>query len=499
MTISRKIMGGYVVMIAILVIITAITFYSLWDMQGEYNRFIDVNERLIDGVNEIRFEVRNQIAHYRAILLYPGEQKNYRDKLEKDHESISATIERMQKLVLTEEGRNMLDEIKNIEMKHEEAQHKVIALSQQGKRAEALATGIKIVKPLSNELIEKAEAFREREIKIGTEGRAKVTATVKRITIAMGFISLLGIISGLLIGFYLTRSITRQLRETIAQLSSSSAEILAMTTQVAAGAAETATSISETTTTVEEVKQTAQLSSQKAKYVSESAQKTMQVSQTGKKSVDESIEVMNHIREQMASVAESIVRLSEQSQAIGEIIATVNDLAEQSNLLAVNAAIEATKAGEQGKGFIVVAQEVKSLAEQSKKATAQVRNILSDIQKATGAAVMATEKGSKAVEAGVKQSTDAGESFRMLADSITESAQAAIQISASSQQQLAGMEQIAMAMDNIKKATEQNVAGTKQAETAAQNLHELGNNLKQLIARELKNEGIGIRKISKLI
>ena len=134
----------------------------------------------------------------------------------------------------------------------------------------------------------------------------------------------------------------------------------------------------------------------------------------GRKSVESAIEGMQRIREQMESIAESIVQLSEQSQAIGEIIATVNDLAEQSNLLAVNAAIEAAKAGEQGKGFAVVAQEVKSLAEQSKQATAQVRTILGDIQKATSAAVMATEQGSKAVEAGVKQSGEAGESIRQL-------------------------------------------------------------------------------------
>ena len=133
----------------------------------------------------------------------------------------------------------------------------------------------------------------------------------------------------------------------------------------------------------------------------------------------ESIEVMNRIREQMESIAESIVRLSEQGQTIGEIIATVNDLAEQSNLLAVNAAIEAARAGEQGKGFAVVAQEVKSLAEQSKQATAQVRAILGDIQKATNSAVMATEQGSKAVEAGVAQSTQAGEAIRLLAESIS--------------------------------------------------------------------------------
>ncbi len=279
------------------------------------------------------------------------------------------------------------------------------------------------------------------------------------------------------------REVNRETREGINVLAASASEILASTTQVASGAAETATAVSETTTTVEEVKQTAQVATQKAKYVSDSAQKSAQVSQSGKKAVDETIQGMNRIREQMESIAESIVRLSEQSQAIGEIIASVNDLAEQSNLLAVNAAIEAAKAGEQGKGFAVVAQEVKSLAEQSKQATAQVRTILSDIQKATGAAVMATEQGSKAVESGVKQSAEASEAIRLLADSISEAAQAATQIAASSQQQSVGMDQVALAMENIKVASTQNVASTRQAETAAQNLHELGQKLKQIVER----------------
>jgi len=279
------------------------------------------------------------------------------------------------------------------------------------------------------------------------------------------------------------RQTTREINEGVGVLASSSSEILATTTQVASGAAETASAVSETTATVEEVKQTAQVSSQKAKYVSDSAQKVAQVSQSGRKSVEDAVQGMQHIQEQMESIAESIVRLSEQSQAIGEIIATVNDLAEQSNLLAVNAAIEAAKAGEQGKGFGVVAQEVKSLAEQSKQATAQVRTLLGDIQKATSAAVLATEQGNKAVEAGVKQTTETGEAIRLLAESINEAAQAATQIAASSQQQMVGMDQVALAMDNIKQASMQNVSGTKQAETAAQGLHELGQKLKQLVAQ----------------
>ncbi|MFA7300262.1 MAG: methyl-accepting chemotaxis protein, partial [Sideroxydans sp.] len=133
------------------------------------------------------------------------------------------------------------------------------------------------------------------------------------------------------------------------------------------------------------------------------------------------------------------------------------------------------------KGFAVVAQEVKSLAEQSKQATAQVRTILGDIQKATGTAVLATEQGNKAVQAGVKQTGETGEAIRLLADSVAEAAQAATQIAASSQQQMVGMDQVAQAMENIKQASVQNVSGTKQAEVAAQSLHELGQKLSDMI------------------
>ena len=277
------------------------------------------------------------------------------------------------------------------------------------------------------------------------------------------------------------RSQTLEIQEGVNVLAASAGEILASTSQVASSAAETASAVNETTVTVEEVKQTTQVTSQKARQVSDSAQKSLQVSHHGKKSVDDAVQGMSRIREQMETIAESIVSLSEQSQAIGEIIATVNDLAEQSNLLAVNAAIEAAKAGEHGKGFAVVAQEVRSLAEQSKQATAQIRTILNDIQKATNAAVMATEQGSKAVEAGQKQSIEAGDAIRLLADSITESANASTQIAASSQQQMVGMDQVALAMENIKEASTLSVTGTQQAEQSAQNLHELGQKLKRLV------------------
>ena len=273
----------------------------------------------------------------------------------------------------------------------------------------------------------------------------------------------------------------KEINEGVNTLATASTQILAATTQVASGTAETAAAISETSTTVEEVQQSSKQSSQKAKNVADSAQRVVQVFQNGQKAVDDTISGMKNIREQMDSIAQTVVRLSEQSQSIGGIIASVTDIADQSNLLAVNAAIEAAKAGEQGKGFAVVAQEIKNLAGQSKQATLQVRNILNDIQKVTGAAVMATEQGSKAVESGLKQSMQAGEAIRILAESSNEAVQAATQIVASSQQQVVGMDQIGIAMQNINQAGTETAVSMVQAEKSAKNLFELGQKLKRLV------------------
>lgn len=279
------------------------------------------------------------------------------------------------------------------------------------------------------------------------------------------------------------RKLTSQISEGINVLGASASQISTSTSQFAATATETASAVTQTTTTVEEVRQTAHLASQKAKTVSETAQRVVEVSQNGKSATDETLEGMTRIRTQMESIAESMVRLSEQSQAIGQIVNTVEDIAAQSNLLAVNASIEAAKAGEHGRGFTVVAQEVRSLAEQSKQATAQVRGILNDIQKATSSAVMATEQGGKVVEYGVKQSSQAGQSIQALATSIAEAAQAAAQIAASSQQQLVGVDQVASAMESIRQASQQNVESAHQLEKSARDLKELGTGLRNLMAQ----------------
>jgi methyl-accepting chemotaxis protein len=270
-------------------------------------------------------------------------------------------------------------------------------------------------------------------------------------------------------------------REAAGKLGSAAAEILASTTQQVSGASEQSAAISQTTTTVDEVRTIAEQTVVRAQEVADAAQRSVEIARAGEGAVGDTIESMGAIKVRVEGIAENILALSEQTQQIGEIIATVNDIATQSNMLALNASVEAARAGEQGKGFAVVAMEVRSLAEQSRQATGQVEAILSDIQKATNMTVMATEEGTKGVVEGVTLSARTGEVIQQLREVIVQSAQAAAQMVAGGQQQTSGIEQIAVAMQNINQATVQSLASTRQAEKAARDLNELAGEMMRIV------------------
>lgn len=274
-----------------------------------------------------------------------------------------------------------------------------------------------------------------------------------------------------------------QILDSVNVLAGAAAEISATAGELAANTTRTSAAMAETTTTVEQVRQAAGVASERAKVVAKTAQSAAEVSALGATATEATIQKMQQIREQMESAGETVVRLSEHAAAIEQIIGLVQDLAEQSNLLAVNASIEAARAGDQGRGFAVVAHEIKALADQSKSATEQVRDILQETRKWVSAVVMATEQGTKAVESGVEQSSRAADSIRELSRGVLTASQAATVIDSSAAQQFVGVEQVCTAMAGIEQALAQNVAGTAQLEAAIRRIEDLGRELQGVVNR----------------
>ena len=279
------------------------------------------------------------------------------------------------------------------------------------------------------------------------------------------------------------RAMAAQTRQGAMGMSSATAQILAASTQMAGTTREQASAVNQISVTVREIKSSAEQVAQRAQGVAEQAGRAAQVAQRGANAANASRVGMDDIHAKVEAIAENILALSEQTQQIGAIIDTVSDIAGQSNILALNAAIEAAQAGEAGRGFRVVADEVRSLSEQSRQAAAQVKVILSDIQKATNLAVMATEQGTKGVQAGIERVAQTSQTINDLATVVEQSAQAAQQIVAGVEQQTIGLDQIALGMNDINQAAQQAASGAQQAQTAAQSLSTLAEQLETTVAQ----------------
>jgi methyl-accepting chemotaxis protein len=245
------------------------------------------------------------------------------------------------------------------------------------------------------------------------------------------------------------------------------------------GATEQASSVNEITASLEEIEKSSSQTLEKAQALGDAAERTREKGQQGLEAVEQSIQGMKDIKEKVQLIAQTILDVSNQTQRVGEITAVVNVLAQQSKMLALNASIEAAKAGDAGKGFAIVAAEVKNLAEQSEQSTSQVQKILEDIRHAAEKAVMVTEEGTKGVDYGTILVEQTGEVVRNLRDVIHETTIASQQIEAAIRQESIGIEQITAGMSEINHVTTSFVNSTKKTTEAIDDLTDIAKNLKE--------------------
>jgi methyl-accepting chemotaxis protein len=480
MTIGKRIVAAFGLTVLVLVAVGVLAFLSTLRLV-EHNRWVAHTYKVLTELTEIQLLIRGGESSARTYVITGvaadadpakvaatkyGKHFDELTRLTADNPQQQGNLKRLGPL-LEKKFRRSLD---LISLKEKDDNKGAAGLLKDPVSRQAQAD----VKNLIEEMKGMEHALLEKR-----QESADDTTRFTLYAIGIGALLAVGLVA--LTGFLLARSVTGSLNEAIGQLTSGSAELLASTTQQAAGAQEQAAAVAQTVTTVNQVTQTSEQSAQRARGVGDTLQRNLEIGKAGRHAVEESLAATEAVKERVEATAENILALAEQAQAIGEIIATVNDIAEQTNLLALNAAIEASRAGEHGRGFTVVAGEVKALAEQSKKATAQVRQILGEIQKATNTAVLSTEEVTKGVAAAIRVSEQAGHTIGTLAEALGDAARASAQIVASAGQQATGMNQIHQAMQNIDQVARQNASATRQAAQVAESLNSLAVRLRQQV------------------
>jgi methyl-accepting chemotaxis protein len=291
----------------------------------------------------------------------------------------------------------------------------------------------------------------ERDLLAKRSEEAKSSANQTSLIIFWG--GLIGTLSVAAIGWLISSSLSDQIGSAVGQVRNSSAELQAAANQQATGAKEQAAAMTEISTTISELLATSRQISESAQRVAQNSEQTGSAARSGHGTVDQTHESIASIRRQVDQIVAHMLELGKKSQEIGAVLDIVFELAEQTNILAINATIEAAGAGDAGKRFSVVADEIRKLADRVGGSTKEVRSLIDDVRSAVNTTVMATETGSKSVDAGSRQFGDVASAFNEIANLVAATTDAAREIELSTKQQATAVEQVNLAVANVTQAS----------------------------------------------
>lgn len=317
------------------------------------------------------------------------------------------------------------------------------------------------------------------------ELRARAQAdTTETTTAILLWGSLTALIVIALIGLLIARSLSRQVGSAVQQVQSSSAELQAAANQQVSGASEQATAMSEISTTITELLATSRQIAESAQRVSQIATQTAMAARMGDATVVKGNEASATVRRQVDQIVTHMLELGKRSQQVGSVLDLVGELAEQTNILAINATIEAAGAGEAGRRFGVVADEIRKLADRVQGSTKDIRAMVDDVRGAVNTTVMATEAGSKAVDSGAAQVQEMATAFRQIASLIVTATDAAREIELSTKQQTTAVEQVNIAISNVAQAARETEASATQTLQTSAQLTMLSSDLLKIVSTQ---------------
>lgn len=478
MKLRHRILIGYSIPLFFSIIMAALVYVNVKTLENaaeDRNRVHD----LYDDAKELTFLESKSQRSIRGYLLDPNNISltNFNNAIEE----ITQQIQGIKVSLKDNEGQKLMDEIIAQFNGSRNRGSFLISLVKDGDPARAVEEFKKGDDRKTTLEIQKVTREFEKHVQGHLAEIAKKEAeafdSIKKLVIAG---SILSVIAAAIIGIMLASRISAPIAKTAGDISATSNQIAATLTQHERTASNQAAMVSETATTVEELGASSRITAQQAETAAETARQAGAMTGQGKEVVEQAAVAMDGLKEKVGEIAAQIMRLAEQTTRINSIAALVKDLAGEINMLALNASVEAVRAGESGKGFAVVAGEVRKLAEQSKKSAEQASVIVTDIQKSASSTIMITEDGTKRVELVRDHAQKVGELF----DSISASANGvydnAQQVLLNARQQMAAVGQVVEAINGINTGARETAAGIGQTKVGVEQLNKAAESLKTM-------------------
>jgi len=528
--ISSKLFGAFSIMAAFLVGVGILSLLKLGGLQSDIEnitKFLYPKTQWASDISQSVLQV--EIAVRDGVLAdSPDEIATALSKVEASVKTITERIELFQKNVKTEKGKELIQKYIDARTKYREELVKVLAFIKEGKSQEA-RQGLKLLVPLREPYLNSmADIIKHQdELMTVTSKQADDNYALARNLIIVA--TLIALLLAAFLGIIITRSITKplnravstaervadgdltveietntsdetglllkamknmtdKLRKMVGDIKQASASMASGSQQLSASSEEITRSMSsqsarasQIATSAEEMSQTVIDIAKNSSNIASAATDTASIAGQGAHIVNKSVEESEAIAATVGNSVRVMQTLGDRSKQIGEIVAVINDIADQTNLLALNAAIEAARAGEQGRGFAVVADEVRKLAERTAKATSEIGGMIGSIQTEVGHAVESMDETSKKVETGLKYSKNAGEQLGTIVSSATSLQGMVQQIATATEEMSTTSEAISGDIQQIASGSSEISSGADQIAQSSTELARLAGDLKVIV------------------
>lgn len=481
-TFAQKLAAGFAAVVLVALTVAGVAVFALRQVVDSKDRVVDFAARRMlaaERLNTLSFEKANDA---RAFLM--TRDPRYLEALRATRTRMRGLLDELRAGAEDGEGRRLLEVVGAAEDAHHRGVEAVIAKSATDRSMQVSGVTIeKEVRPLREALNRSIDTLLEHDRRHLAEALDASTADARGAIRQILALGALAAVVAVALAFLLARVLGRQITTAVRHVQSSSSELQAAAGQQATGAKEQATAMTEITTTITELLATSRQISESARRVAAVAAETAAAASAGDGIVQRSQETVGSIRRQTDLIVSHMLELGRKSQQIGGVVDVVNELAEQTNILAINATIEAAGASDAGRRFAAVAEEIRKLADRVGSSTRDIRALVEEVRAAVNSTVMATESGSKAVDAGTRQFAEVASSFAHIAGLVATTTEAAREIELSTKQQSTAVEQVNLAIASVAQATRESEASSGQTLQTASQLAEMSRGLAALVQR----------------
>lgn len=479
-TFSKKLFASFGALVVLTLAMAMTAEYTMSRVVKQKDRVIDINAQALADARTLQAATSRKSAASRGYII--TNNQDYLRRMAEFDKLFSDTLRELRQSLSDPEAQRRLNDIERVNAEYGEQVDRITNMQRANGSREAIGTFLtNQVLPRRLQLDATVDDFANFEQEQMNRGRDQATATANSAMSVLLVISIVIVAAAAMLGWILTRFLTAQIGSAVQNVQSASAELQATATQQATGAREQASALTEITTTISELLATSRQIAESAQHVAAISTDAAKAATGGDRSTQKAGDSVGGIKRQVDSIAMHMLDLGRKSQQIGGVVDIIGELAEQTNILAINANIEAAGAGESGRRFAVVADEIRKLADRVGSSTKDVRNMIDEMRAAVNATVMATETGTKAVDAGTRDFGEVNESLRQIAGLVTTTTEAAREIELSTKQQSTAVEQVNLAVSNVAQVARQTEASMQQALETASQLNTLATNLTGLI------------------